>query len=136
MRKDISHNRAATLEDVALKAGVSKGAAAVVLLGSRSNTRVSAATRERLLATAAELNYTPNDVARSLSRRSTNIVGVYFGGRLLRPQAPFDAAILHGVSSACNISHKDMLIVGGFHGGQANDTYAKLVNRHAACTER
>jgi DNA-binding LacI/PurR family transcriptional regulator len=129
MRNSVSDHRAATLEDVAARAGVSKGAAAVVLLGSRSNTRVSAATRERLLASAAELNYTPNDVARSLSRRSTNIMGVYFGGKPLYAQSPFDAAILDGLNGACGLNRKDLLILGSFHSGSENETYAKLVNR-------
>jgi hypothetical protein len=57
--------KATTLTDVAMDAGVSPYTASVVLNGSRSNTRVSEATRQRILASAARLNYYPNAMARA-----------------------------------------------------------------------
>lgn len=47
----------------------------VVLSGSRSNIRVSDATRRRVLAAAAELDYAPHPAAQALRRRRSGIIG-------------------------------------------------------------
>ncbi len=60
---------AATLEDVSRRAGISKYTVSAVLNGTRSNTRVSPETRERILRAVKELGYQPNAIARSLRRR-------------------------------------------------------------------
>lgn len=63
--------------DVAREAGVSERAASTALnAGQRSSTRVSAQTRERVLAVAQRLGYRPNATARALVSRRTNTVGV------------------------------------------------------------
>lgn len=69
----------ATLTDVAAHAGVSKVTASVVLNGSKSGTRVSPATRQRILDSAAALRYHPNAVARGLARGRMNLLSVLFG---------------------------------------------------------
>jgi LacI family transcriptional regulator len=48
----------------------------VVLNGARSATRVSDATRARIVSAAARLRYQPNAVARGLSRRRMDAIGV------------------------------------------------------------
>jgi DNA-binding LacI/PurR family transcriptional regulator len=62
-----------TIHDVAALAGVSKSTAAVVF---SSPDDVSPARRERVLAAAAELGYTPNAWARSLRSTSSGFVGI------------------------------------------------------------
>ena len=62
-----------TIHDVAARAGVSKSTAAVVF---SSPDDVSPARRERVLAAAAELGYTPNAWARSLRSSSGGFVGI------------------------------------------------------------
>lgn len=72
--------RRATIADVAREAGVAPSTASVVFSGK---TPVSDATRERVLAAAAELGYTgPDPRAASLRRGRSGIVGVVFGDRL------------------------------------------------------
>lgn len=66
----------ATLQDVAREAGVSAMTVSVVLNGARSATRVSDATRARILAAAELLRYTPNAAARGLQRRRMDTLGV------------------------------------------------------------
>lgn len=66
--------RPATLQDVADLAGVSRGAASFALT---DRTGVSAATRERVRAAAAELGYRPNPTARNLRAARTGIIVVY-----------------------------------------------------------
>lgn len=67
---------APTLMDVARAAGVSEMAASSALNGGRrGSARVSAQTRERVLAAAQLLQYRPNASARALASRRTNAVG-------------------------------------------------------------
>ncbi len=68
--------RAATLADVGLAAGVSAMAASTVLNGARTSSRISDATRERIVKAAAKLNYRPNAAARALANRRMNTIGV------------------------------------------------------------
>ncbi|MBK8436507.1 MAG: LacI family DNA-binding transcriptional regulator [Austwickia sp.] len=78
------------LLDVAMRAGVSPAAASMALNG-RSAGNLAPTTRDRILAAAAELDYTPDSVAQSLRRRKTNVLGLVtdaiasspFAGRLL-----------------------------------------------------
>ncbi|HZP82271.1 MAG TPA: LacI family DNA-binding transcriptional regulator [Chthonomonadaceae bacterium] len=94
--------RAPTLSDVAERAGVSPFTASVVLNGSRSNTRVSESTRQRILEVAAELRYHPNAMARGLVHRRMNTVGVLFS--VMDSSAvvtnPYGSTILQGILMA------------------------------------
>lgn len=69
-------SEAATLADVGREAGVSEMAASAVLNRPNTSARVSAETRERVLAAAARLRYRPNATARALSHQRMNTVGV------------------------------------------------------------
>jgi DNA-binding LacI/PurR family transcriptional regulator len=64
---------APTIRDVAREANVAVGTASRVLTGSP---RVTAETRERVLAVAARLGYRANPTARALARGKTNALGV------------------------------------------------------------
>lgn len=96
-------NNAPTLSDVARKAGVSLVTASTVVNASRSNTRVSAATRARILDAATALNYHPNALARGLLRQqTTKTLGVLFG--LERASVtvtnPYAFMVLEGIAAA------------------------------------
>ncbi len=67
---------APTLQDVAREAGVAAMTASVVLNGATSSTRVSETTRTRVQEAAQRLHYRPNGVARGLSRRRMDTIGV------------------------------------------------------------
>ncbi|MBT2484120.1 MULTISPECIES: LacI family DNA-binding transcriptional regulator [unclassified Microbacterium] len=72
--------RRATIADVAREAGVATSTASVVFSGKA---KVAAATRERVLAAAAELGYTgPDPRAASLRRGRSGIVAVVLEGHL------------------------------------------------------
>ena len=64
-----------TLGEIAKRAGVSRTAVSFVLSGGPYSKKVSVHTRENILTIARELNYIPNQVARSLRNRRTGIVG-------------------------------------------------------------
>jgi LacI family transcriptional regulator len=74
--KTARQSNAPTLADVAREAGVSKMAASTALHGTRSSVRVSAETRERVMAVAERLRYRPNANARALAYRRTNSIGL------------------------------------------------------------
>ncbi len=59
-------------------AGVSRAAVSVVLNGAKTNTRVSEQTKQRILAAATELEYSPNPVAQSLRRRRSGTIAYVF----------------------------------------------------------
>jgi LacI family transcriptional regulator len=69
-------SRPATLADVGREAGVSAMAASVVLNGGATSSRISEATRERILNAAKKLNYRANLAARALVSRRMNTLGV------------------------------------------------------------
>ncbi|MFM7322053.1 MAG: LacI family DNA-binding transcriptional regulator [Armatimonadota bacterium] len=94
-----SSERAPTLKDVAARAEVGVVTASGVLNGSRSGTRVSEATRQRILRAAAELRYHPNHAARSLRHRRTGAIGVLFNFVSWPPVVsnPYEFAALEGI---------------------------------------
>jgi len=69
-------SRAATLADVGREAGVSAMAASSVLNRTKSSSRISQETKERILRAARKLNYRPNGAARALQNRRMNTIGV------------------------------------------------------------
>ncbi|MBN2713006.1 MAG: LacI family DNA-binding transcriptional regulator [Planctomycetes bacterium] len=68
--------RPVTLKNVADKAGCSTAVVSTVLNGSKGNTVVSEATRERVLKVAGQLGYRPNTGAQMLRRNRSFQVGV------------------------------------------------------------
>ena len=68
--------RAATLADVGRVAGVSAMAASAVLNDARTSSRISPATRQRIMQAAARLAYRPNAAARALANHRMSTIGV------------------------------------------------------------
>src|SRR5579872_4008351 len=87
----------ATLKDVARSVGGSESVASVVLNGSRSHTRVSAQTRERVNEAARLLGYRPNAVAKALLTGKTNRIGMYASQYVDDFADPFWGAIHAGL---------------------------------------
>ena len=102
-----------TIQDIAVQVGVSKGAVSVVLNGSSSSTRVSAVTRDRILAVAEALNYRPNVAAQALSRGRMDTIGVMFG--FTNDSAPLMSRslamdVLQGASIAAEQADKNLML--------------------------
>ena len=102
--------KAATLQDVADRAGVSRSTASSILNGARSSTRTSEATRERVRAAAAELAYRPNAVARSLRHQATHTIGFYNGFGYIDARNAFLSALIAGMHLQCDHHKYDLLI--------------------------
>ncbi|HET7537378.1 MAG TPA: LacI family DNA-binding transcriptional regulator [Candidatus Didemnitutus sp.] len=76
LSKKNRETRAPTLADVGRAAGVSAMAASAVLNGAQTSSRISDATRARILKAAAKLQYRPNAAARALANRRMQTLGV------------------------------------------------------------
>jgi DNA-binding LacI/PurR family transcriptional regulator len=122
------NRRSATLEDVAQQAGVSKYTVSAVLNRTNSNTRVSAETRERILAAAAALNYRPNAIALSLRRRKTDLIGLYNGFGAIDARNRFMGEMIGGLQEGCDRYGKDLVMFRLFHGQSLDYLYNALVD--------
>jgi DNA-binding LacI/PurR family transcriptional regulator len=98
--------RPPTIIDVARRAGVSKSVVSRVLTGAPM---VSSESRAAVMAAAAELDYRPNAVARSLARRRSYHVGVMVSDL----HNLFFAEILDGISNVAAAVDYRMLIATG-----------------------
>jgi DNA-binding LacI/PurR family transcriptional regulator len=86
-----------TIADIAKRAGLSKGAVSFALNGQAG---VSASTRERVLAIAEEIGWSPNSVARTLSGAASNTIGMALRrpARVLAVE-PFFMELISGVEA-------------------------------------
>jgi DNA-binding LacI/PurR family transcriptional regulator len=91
-----SGNDMVTLRDVAEKAGVSITTVSRILNGRETGVPIREATRERIVAAAAELGYRPNLLARALRGSRSSLLGV-----IARDVTdPFHVQVLRGVNAA------------------------------------
>src|SRR5579885_2325451 len=93
----------ATIHDVARVAGVGIGTVSRVINNSPG---VKAATREKVLAAIAQLNYRPDPIARSMVSKRTGAIGVVvpFFTR------PFNNEVLRGVEAALARAGRELLL--------------------------
>lgn len=115
----MTRGRPATVKDVAASAGVGIATVSRVFSGTGS---VGAATRERVLAAARELDYRPSALGRGLKLRRSGGIG------LIVPDVtdPFRAELVAGVL-ACARSLGEHVIVDAAHGDPARE--AEIVER-------
>src|SRR5580765_4186369 len=78
--------RRVTMKDVAKRAGVSQPTVSFVL-NDRRDVSIAEATRQRVLAAAAELDYRPNRAAQSLRSNKPFTIGVIADEIVSRPYA-------------------------------------------------
>ena len=97
-----SPHRRPRLEDVAAKVGVSTGTVSLVLSNAPGP---SAATRERVMAAAAELGYRPDRTASLLARRRAHLLGV-----MLDVRSTFHAELVAELHDAAEAAGYDVLL--------------------------
>lgn len=98
----------ATINDVAEKAGVSKGTVSAVLNNRKDGPiKVSPETWEKVLAAATELSYVPNTAAKGLRTGKTYLAGVIAG----EIANSFASEILDGIEDALNEKSYNIILV-------------------------
>ena len=106
-----AQHSATTLQDIANVVGVSASTVSAVLHSTRSTTRVSVKTREKVESVARQMDYQPNAIARSLRRRETGIIGIYNGyGLYCDARSAFLGEIIGATQVACQHYTKDCLL--------------------------
>jgi LacI family transcriptional regulator len=107
-----------TLEEVAELAGVSRSTVSRVV---NNPEHVSPKNRERVLKVIKETGYRPNQAARILASRRSNIIGLIIPSRAdLIFTDPYFAALITGISRACN-AHDYTLTLFVFHSQKEQD---------------
>ena len=100
-----------TQADVAQLAGVSRGTVSLVLNNTEGRIPISQETRERVLAAAKALGYSPNPVAQMLARGSTRIIGIFpFEGTFPYTPADFYYPYLVGIEREAAIQDYNILL--------------------------
>lgn len=94
------------IKDIAKKANVSISTVSYALNG---NTRVSEATRSRILAIAEEMNYIPNLAGQNLRRQKTNIIAVYLSSY----QGTFYGELLEGMHQKAGELGLELIVCSG-----------------------
>jgi DNA-binding LacI/PurR family transcriptional regulator len=117
--------RRPTLAAVASHAGVSPSTASLAFAGSP---RVTPATRQRVLAAAAELGYGgPDPIAASLRRGRSGVVGAFVGERLLYAfRDPVAVQMMDGITEVLGAHGVGLLLLAGEAGRPATDQIARM----------
>lgn len=102
--------RGITAQDVARQAGVSQATVSYVMSGRSSGAlRISDETRQRVLDAIKELNYVPNDTARSLRRQRTERVCLV----VQRLGVPFDDELARDIRGVADRHNYTLIITLG-----------------------
>lgn len=94
------------IREIAKHAGVSISTVSYALNG---NPKVTEETRDRILAIAKEMHYTPNLAGRTLKKQKTNMIGLYvngFGG-------DFYSHVIDGVASVLKKNNYELIVGSG-----------------------
>lgn len=103
-------SRPATLREVADAVGVSLPTASAVLNSTKSGTRVSEATRQKLVEVATAMGYRPNELARALFRRRTRLIGFYAQFEHLSSENLFLSELIGGIQDATATADCDLVL--------------------------
>jgi LacI family transcriptional regulator len=109
-----------TIKDVAGLARVSVATVSRVLNGSAP---VLEETRDRVLAAAAELRFSPNGAARSLSTQRTMAIGVI----LPDLHGEFFSELLRGIDHAAQRAHYSLLVSSSHHDVRGIETAVRVI---------
>lgn len=99
-----------TIADVAAKAGVSKATVSLVLNDKSSPIKISETTRQLVLATAKELKYSPNRLAKAFSTSRSNILGIVTSSAYDLFKSEYSARALKAIAQAAHDEQNNIMI--------------------------
>jgi LacI family transcriptional regulator len=100
---------AATIKDIARKLSISTSTVSYALNGGPRSVPVEV--RDKVLAVARELNYRPNQIARSLITRRSNTIGVVpTEASINLAVTPYFQGVLNGILNTAEILGHDVLV--------------------------
>ncbi len=114
-----------TLAEVANRAGVSLSTASFVLNGKGTTLRISELTRDRVIAAAAELDYTPNLLVKGMQSGRTNVLSFFNAFRSRTIGDLYMDRLMASLEIAARDRGFDMLVHCAFH-KSAQETYRFL----------
>lgn len=114
-----------TLAEVANRAGVSLSTASFVLNGKGTTLRISELTRDRVIAAAAELDYTPNLLVKGMQSGRTNVLSFFNAFRSRTLGDLYMDRLMASLEIAARDRGFDMLVHCAFH-KSAQETYRFL----------
>ena len=124
----MKRERSTTMQDVANRAGISKVTVSAVLGGRSKDLRIAEATQQRVWQIAREMNYRPNEVARSLRRQRTNILGFYSAFSSHNARNDFLGDIIGGLQTASYAVEQDILLHRTCVGRPVDAVFAEMVD--------
>lgn len=113
-----NNKHAATGSDVAARAGTSRATVSAVFSGTRG-IRVSQETRERVLAAAAELDYSPNPLAQAFRRQQSRIIGFI---RHLDDGSPLTTPVIDECVTRTAMTHGWHVLVASINPSRGGDS--------------
>lgn len=113
-----------SISDIAKKVSVAKSTVSRVL---NNHPHVSDKTREKVMAAIAELDYSPNQVARDLSRGKTMKIGVV----IPHTRHPYFTQLINGLLDAAKESHYQLVMMPSNYDHELEISYLEQL-RHAA----
>lgn len=120
MSADRARSHSTTIKDIAKRTGLSY---ATVSRALNHKYGVKAATRELVLATAREMNYHPNAIARGLITRRTQTIGLVIPDL----RNPFFPEVAAGIETAAEELGYSVLLGSSDWSGQREDRYLDLL---------
>lgn len=113
-----------SISDIAKKVSVAKSTVSRVL---NNHPHVSDKTKEKVMAAIAELDYSPNQVARDLSRGKTMKIGVV----IPHTRHPYFTQLINGLLDAAKESHYQLVMMPSNYDHELEISYLEQL-RHAA----
>lgn len=120
---------AVTIRDVAKLAGTSPSAVSATLSGNtKTNIRVGKETRERIYAAAAQLGYSPSQIAKSLATGKTKVLGLVLPyADAFVDQNPFASEVMSGIMHEVVDRHYNLMLFTATS-GMSYDQIAMLID--------
>ncbi|WP_413739165.1 LacI family DNA-binding transcriptional regulator [Sodalis sp. RH21] len=103
-----------TMQDIAIKAGVSKSTVSRVLAG---NDYVKESTRQRVFKAIEESGYRPNLLARSLATKSSQSIGLIVANTLFN--GPYFSELLYQTAKMTENYGRQLILVDGKHSAES-----------------